>query len=129
MDEHIKKVVEKIVHIPHDFHLRKNVSEIALVQESGYIELYNEVTEYEIIETLKKYPHLIAEWLQWSDDCRSSFKWYFKRDDDGKCFVGHFPRDQEFEEINTPDEFKACSAFIKREIEGTRILITNKADH
>jgi hypothetical protein len=127
MDKQINKAVEKIVHIPHDFYDRKNVSEIALLQESGYIELYNKITEDEIIEILKKYPHLIAEWLEWSGDNRSSFKWYFSRDDDGKCFVGHWPEGEEFEEISTSDEFKACAAFIKREIESTRVKLNNKA--
>ena len=129
MDNHINKAVEKIVHIPHDFYMRQNVSEIVLLQEAGYIELYNKITEDEIIEILKNYPHLIVEWLQWSEDNRSSSKWYFTKDDDGKCFVGHFPEGKEFEKIITSDEFKACSAFIKREIETTRILIANKATH
>jgi hypothetical protein len=123
MNNLIEKTVEKIVYIPHDFNIRRNVSEIALLQESGYTELHNQIHEQEIIEILKMRPHLIGEWLQWSADNRSNFTWYFTRGDDNKCFVGHIPEGEEFEEINTSDEFKACAAFIKRNIESTRIII------
>jgi hypothetical protein len=129
MVKNINKTIEKIVHIPHDFYERKNVSEIKLLQESGYIELYNEIGEDEIAEVLKKYPHLIKEWLQWSEDNRSSFKWYFTSDGKGGYFVKHFPEGKGFEEISTQDEFAACAAFVKREIEGTRSLLRSNGDN
>lgn len=129
MEKYINKVIEKIVHIPHDFHARKNVSEIKLLQESGYFELHNKITEDGIAGILKANPHLIKEWLQWSEDNRSSYKWYFRRGDDGKYLVGHFPEGKEFEEINTSDEFKACAVFIKRETESTRAILSIGLDH
>ncbi len=92
------------------------------MKESGYFELYNQINEAEIIKVLKIHPHLINDWLQISEDSRSSTKWVFGRDDDGKYGIGHWPPGKEFEEITTTDKFYACAAFIKRDIESTRIL-------
>jgi hypothetical protein len=128
MDDLIEKVIERIVHIPYDFHQIKTKSTYTLLLESGYFEVYDQIDENKIIEALKKQPHLIAQWLQWSEDNRSSPSWYFTKGDDGKCFVGHWPEGKEFKEINTSDEFIACAAFIKRDIEQTRIVFTNKQD-
>ena len=122
MDSIIEKAIEKIAHMPNDFHHLKNKSELTLLQESGYFELHDQIYEDEIIKILKKDPNLIAEWLQWSDDSRSSSTWYFTRGDDGICFVGHWPDGKEFEKLITSDEFKACASFIKRQVESTRLL-------
>lgn len=118
----IEMTIKRIVNIPHDFHEIKTKSPIALLNESGYLELYDKIKEEHIIEVLKMKPHLIKEWLRWSDNKRSSPSWYFTRGEDGKCFVGHSPESKEFEEINTSDEFYACAAFIKREAERIRML-------
>ena len=115
------KTIEKIVNIPRDFHRRKTISPITLLDESGYLKFHDGIREEAIIEVLKKHPHLIKDWLQWSDDKRYSPTWFFTRGDDGWCFVGHFPESREFEEINTKDEFYACAAFIKRDLERIRI--------
>ena len=121
MDKQIDEVLEAIVRIPHDFS-KGNTSEYLLLQESGYFKFYKQIHAEDIKEILKKHPHLIDEWLRWSDDNRSSTKWYFTKGEDGKCFVGYWPDGKEFEEINTSDEFYACSIFIKNKIESTRIL-------
>ena len=121
MDETIKNVVVRVIHIASDFyHVEK--SEYTLLNESGYFELYNKVTESDIKKLLKKYPQLIADWLRYSGDSLSSFRWNFIRCDDGKYLVGHWPGGKDFDEISTADEFYACSAYIKRHIESTRIL-------
>lgn len=128
MKEKISNAIERLIHLPIDFHTNGHVSEVALLKASGYFELHNQITEDKIIEILKVHPHVIAEWLQWSEDNRSSNRWGFSRGDNGKCSVGHWPEDKEFEEINTNDEFYACAAFIKREAESTRILFEKKTD-
>lgn len=119
MDKEINKTVDRVIHIPYDFH-HKNKSVYALLSESGYFELHDQVNQNEIIEVLKIHPHLVNEWLQWSEDKRTNEGWYFTKGDDGKCFVGHYPEGKEFEEIKSSDEFIACAAFIKREIENIR---------
>ncbi len=121
MNSEIEKVIKKVLAIPHDFHERKNASSIDLLNESGYLEFNELIQQENIIEILKADPNLITEWLQWSDDKRSTPTWYFTRGDDGWCFVGHSPEGNEFKEINTKDEFKACAAFIKLEAERIRL--------
>ena len=121
MDTKLKKVIERIIDIPRDFRRRKNISPINLTKESGYLEHHEKISESEIIEILKGNPQSIAEWVLWSENKRSTSTWLFTRDEeDGWCFVGHSPESKEFEEINTKDEFFACAAFIKREVESIR---------
>ena len=114
MSANITTVIEKIVNIPLDFYSVKTKSWNTLLLESGYFEVHELIAEHEIIEILKKHPHLIAEWLQWSDNQRCTPTWYFTKDTDGKCFVGHSPEINEFKEINTANEFEACAFFIKK---------------
>lgn len=120
MDKAIDKVIESIIHLPFEFS-HKNKSAYTLLKESGYFELYNQVNEAEIITKLKEYPNSIKLWLSWAENKRSNLGWYFTKSDDGKYFVGYYPEGKESEEISTSDEFKACAAFIKREIESIRL--------
>ena len=121
MEKQIKDTIEKLIHFPYDYRTRENVSPIALLNESGYVENSNLISEVEIEEILNLYPDSINEWLLWSENKRTAKGWLFTRDeDDGWCFVGYFPESKEFEEINTKDVFKACAAFVKREAEYLR---------
>ena len=119
-------VIEKIVRIPYEYHETKTKSWNTLLQESGYFDIYSQIQENDIVEILKKDTTLITQWMQWSDDSRSSSTWYFTKSDDNKYFVGHWPEGKEFKEMYTKDEFTACAYFIKCEIESTRQLLGNK---
>ncbi len=121
MKELTKKVIERLVFIASDFY-RVDKSEVALLNEAGYFEFHDQINENEIAEILKMHPHLIAEWLRFSEDSRSSFRWGFGKGNNGDYCVGHWPPGKEFEEIITPDGFYACAAFIKRHVESIRIL-------
>lgn len=123
MKKKIENTIERLIHLPIDFHNNGHISELALLKASGYFELYNQITEDKIIEILKIHPHVITNWLQWSQDNRSSNRWGFSKSDE-KYFVGHWPDGKEFEEIITTDRFYACAAFIKRESESTRLLFS-----
>jgi len=124
MEKKIKDTIEKLIHLAYDYLKSGNISPINLLKESGYLEFPDQINEEEIEEVLKLYPHLIDEWLLWSENKRSTPTWFFTKDnDDGWCFVGHSPESKEFEEINTKDEFKACAAFIKREAERLRKFV------
>lgn len=124
MEKKIKDAIEKIVHLAYDYRKRGNISSLNLLKESGYLEFPDQIGEEEIAAILKLYPNLINEWLLWSENKRSTPTWFFTKDnDDGWYFVGHSPESKEFEEINTKDEFKACTAFIKREVERLRKFV------
>lgn len=120
MNSKIVKIIERIVHIPHDFNTRGNISETNLTKESGYFEQHERINEYEIMQVLKNYPHLIAAWIQWSEDKRSTASWHFVKFDDGECIVDYSGTDADFYDIKTFDEFETCAAFIKREVESNR---------
>ena len=120
MDDKIEQIVEKVVKLPFDFH-RMNKSIYTLLEESGYFENYNQVDESNILIAIKKQPDLVNDWLQYSDDQRSSPCWYFKQSDDKKYFfVGHYTESKKFEGINFTNKLEACAAFVKRYIELVR---------
>ena len=121
MKEKIRSAIKKIVYIPHN-HYNGDKSELTLLDESGYFELYNKINEEEIMAILRLHPHLITEWLGLSEDSRSSNRWNFWKSEDGKYHVGHWPESEQFESINSTDEFYGCAAYIKRHIESIRIL-------
>lgn len=119
MTTEIEKVIDRIVQMPHDFHTLKNKSPLTLLEEWGYYDFHEQITVDEITEMLKRKPHLISEWLQWSDDQRSIPTTYFTKGEEW-CFIGHSPYEKDFEEINTKDEFFACASFIKLQVEQIR---------
>ncbi len=121
MNKIVRTVIEKMIHLPHDFKL-VNKSELTLLEESGYFQCHDQISGNEIRQVLKSYPHLIENWLQFSADCRSSEHWFFTKGEDGDCYVGHWPEGKEFGEVITSDELYAWGVFIKREAEATRIL-------
>ena len=126
MNNQISEVIKKVIHIPRDLHTRKDVSELNLLLESGYIELCDQIQEDEITEVLKMHPHMINDWLQYSEDKRSSPTWHFFKGESGKYYVEYSAEGKETEEIVTTDQFKACATFIKREIEIDKALIKGK---
>ena len=122
MTEDIKRTIKKLINLPFDFYLKANIFQLALVRESGYFELYEQIHEDDISAMLHLQPELIDQWLQWSDDNRSSSRWGFGRSERGKCLVGHWPEGEEFDDIETSNQFYACAAYIKGDLESIRLL-------
>ena len=116
MEKHIEEIIEKVIRFPYDYRTLGNVSPINLIKKSGYVELYQQINEEEIETVLKLNPHLINEWLLWSENKRSNPTWHFDKFEDGSYSVAYSTEGIE-SEINTFDKFKACAAFIKREME------------
>lgn len=121
MNPEIERVIKKIAQIPRDFSTLKNISTINLLKESGYYDSHDQITVTDIIDVLKRDSNLIADWLLWSDDQRSTTTIYFTKGEEW-CFIGHLPYDRNFTEINTKDEFFACASFIKLQVERLRKL-------
>ena len=127
MEKQIYEMVKKLVHIPDDFNRRRDVSEVVLVFESGYLERHNEIDEDTIAEVLREYPDLIRIWMQWSEDKRSLPTWHFFWDkDENYYYVDYSAPGKENQHVRTQDGFQACAAFIKREIETDKILLSRK---
>jgi hypothetical protein len=123
MEKKIKDSIEKIIRISNDYRIRGNASPVTLVKESGYVELHQQIGEEEIEDVLRLHPHLVAEWLLWSENKRGTPTWFITKGDSGNYHVEFSEEGKEFEEVSSKDEFKACAAFIKRDVERIRINI------
>lgn len=116
----LAEVVLKLIHIPREFHRRGNVSMLHLVEESGYCEVHDQVSTEEIGKALAVEPECVGEWLQESEDQRTSEGWYFMQDDKGRYIVGYYDNVNKLK-FYTPtkysDPLEACSNFIKKKAE------------
>lgn len=64
----------------------------------------------------------IESWLAWPEDKRSTNGWYLLRKENDKYVVGNIGSDGQInEKLEFDDATKACSVFIKREIESIRM--------
>ena len=114
-------MIKDIVFLTTKFYKEENKSIFSLLKETGYFELYNQVNESNIYECLILYPDCVTQWLEWSENKRSSSGWYFKKDTETKYVVGYFPDTKNLTPILYSDKFEACSIFILREIENIRL--------
>lgn len=108
----VTDIINKLINIPVKFHELGNKSWNTLLQESGYLENQEEVTADKIEEALSLHSNLINDWIQYSDDNRSTPAWGFAKTDKGKYRVAHYPEGKDFQEMVTFDSFKACAYFI-----------------
>lgn len=102
----------------------ENKSPFALLKETGYFELHDEISVADIREALIRNSACVEEWMQYVDDLRCPSSWYFDFDDDENQYeVGFFDintdpnRSNRVQYENATD---ACAAFIKHEIESIR---------
>ena len=112
-------ILRDIVFLPKRFS-EGNTSMYSLLKESGYFELHNQISEVDILEVLNENLECIDQWLNLSEDKRSSSGWYFKQNDNGKFVVGYYPSDGNFQLYEYNDELEACAVFIKQEIDDIR---------
>jgi len=115
----IVAAIEKIIFIPRDFHLLRTKSWNNLVQESGYIQLSNKITENDIAQYLRQNPQLISQWLQWSEDQRCSPAITFEQGESKRYYVKRYPESEHFKEFNSMDAFEACAKYIMKQLEDT----------
>lgn len=115
-------IIIKIINLLERFYNIENEESIySLLQSTGYFEKYNQVQESKINEILNQYPKCVNQWLNWSENKRSSSGWYFKKDDqEGNYIVGYYPDKENFKSIEYSNVTEACATFIKREIEQIR---------
>ena len=119
----IEKITLKIVQLPSTFWRVRDRSIISLLQEIGYFEIHNVVDKSRILKIIKVHPEYIKDWIQWSEDKRTSEGPYLQRNDDGRGLVGFYPGSN-FKVYS--DIYGACAAFIKLEIEGIRVRFQSR---
>jgi len=112
----IDSTISNVINLPRNFRGRGDVSIYALLQESGYFAVHEEVTESAIHDALRRHAEFVRDWLDFSEAKRTSSGWFLRRTTSG-CQVGHYP---DHEPVGYSDELAACAAYIKREIEDIR---------
>jgi len=75
----INKAILKIIQLPATFKIVRNRSIYSLAQETGYFELHDEIDELKINKIISLHPVYIDDWLQYSEDKRTSPAFKHKR--------------------------------------------------
>jgi hypothetical protein len=113
----IDNIASVVIDLPRTFYSRNDASMYSLLRESGYFSVHEQVTESVIRDALRRRPELTLDWIGFSEAKRSSSGWFLRRGQVKGYQVGHYPGG---EPVGYSDEFAACAAFIKREIEDIR---------
>ena len=104
------RAVQKICNFPADFR-SGNRSAYDLVRESGIGQ--RSLTVESVIPVLRSNPHLVDDWMCWSEDQRCTPAYHFL-EKDGKFVVGRLPEDTR---IEFDDRFSACADFIVKAVD------------
>jgi len=101
--------IQRICNLPAEFRDGEKSSR-DLVREAGINVRF--LTTDSIAAILKTKPELVTEWLQWSEDKRTSSGYYFLSD--GQSYiVGYHPGD---ERVEFADPIAACADFVVKEV-------------
>jgi hypothetical protein len=116
---------EALCRIALQFKMRGNISMIALLMESGYLENYPQITEKHLTEYFHDHQELIEPWLIESVDNRSGKGWYIEEQEGGfirskSWIVGYYPGNDKRKFKNEAD---ACGFFVKNWAEELRHVI------
>jgi hypothetical protein len=107
-----------------DFYRSRNLSMIDLLKSSGYLQDPKGITEQDLESVLRLAPSLVQPWVILSLDKRTRYGWYILAPNSktSEWTVGWYPRGPKY---TFSDEFAACAAFIKREAEHLREMVTD----
>ena len=122
-------IIIDIIDLPEKFNRSTDVSFHVLLSETGYIESFELVSKFGLIEQLTQTPDKIEHWLAWSAGNKKESGWYFARMQNAKYAIGYFSPLENSVIVELADGPKACAMFIKLVIEEARdlILADNKA--
>jgi len=112
----------QIVTMPRRFHSLGNISIFSLLEETGYFELHDQISEDDIRTALLCCPECVQEWMQYCSDKRTSSGWYIRLNDEELYEIGYFDikADHDTNRVQYKNAIDACAAFIKHEIESIR---------
>ena len=112
----IMEVLDRIIHVPGNFHRLGNISVFNLINEAQYLEVRDRVSEQDISDALTRYPEVLDDWMQYSEDKRS-MGWYIVERPKGAFLVGYIGDRGVGESLTFANRKDACAAFIKREVD------------
>jgi hypothetical protein len=115
-------IAMQIVTMPRRFHSLGNISIFSLLEETGYFELHDQISEDDIRTALLCCPECVQEWMQYCSDKRTSSGWYIRLNDEELYEIGYFDikADHDTNRVQYKNAIDACAAFIKHEIESIR---------
>ena len=116
----INDVVVGIIQLAKKIAESSNSTTHSLLKETGYFDIHAQISVAAIQAELRLHPSCISDWVQFSEDKRTTDGWYLKQDganyEVGFCSLS---KKDTLPEKYT-DKIEACAAFIKHEIEAIR---------
>ncbi len=107
------QTVEQLCRLPLDFQEVGSKSLLQLINESGYHDDPNAVTESALADTLVNHPDYCDAWIGYSQDRRSSCGWTIQQRD-AEFVVQYYPNGSTT--LRFADKSAACAAFAFREL-------------
>ena len=107
------QTVELLCRLPLDFHNIGTKSLLQLIEESGYHNNSEVVTEATLASLLGSKPDWCDAWIGYSQDRRTSSGWTIQQDDD-EFIVQYYPNGSTV--LRFTDRPAACAAFAIREL-------------
>ena len=117
----VAAVTSRVIRIPRELLNRGNKSMFSLLKDSGYFEAHDQITKEALQDALLFDRESVHDWLQYSDDKRTTSGLYFKEGVPGTYIIGYFPNTAgNMKKMIFNNEVIACATYIKFEIEGIR---------
>lgn len=112
-------IIYDIISLPRRFNEMGDKSIYTLLMETGYAKIRDQITIEAIRNSLLKHPECVPEWIQYSEDKRTTSGWFFSEGRSGEFIVGCLADGDKQEESQQSynDETDACAVFVKREID------------
>src|SRR5439155_14501585 len=79
MKTSIEAIAAEIVTLPQRFHSLRDVSIFLLLEATGYFGLHDQISAGDIRAALLRCPESNEEWMQYSEDKRTSSGWYLTK--------------------------------------------------
>ena len=117
-------VADAVVRIPRDFEARGDASFRSLLMASGYAQEHAAVDVPMIESALRAHPEFVKDWLQHSEDKRTSAGGFLRRVGSGDWEVGYVDGGAPDQVSVYQEELAACAAFVKEEIDAVRASVS-----
>ena len=119
--ENVAAVTSRVIRIPRELLNRGNKSMFSLLKDSGYFEAHDQITKEALQDALLFDRESVHDWLQYSDDKRTTSGLYFKEEDPETYVIGYFPNKAgNRKKMVFKNPIIACATYIKFEIESIR---------
>jgi hypothetical protein len=116
----VNENVLSVLRLPSEYYRLGSSSFRDLLLGTGYFVNYNHIDESDLIEGLRQSPGYVQDWMQYSEDKRSSSGWYILNEN-GIYVVGFLcETGVRKDEKKYTDSVIACATFLKKEIEHLR---------